>query len=106
PGRKNYDQDRSARSFAEPDGDAHHQRERGESGKPSEPDVRFPGADVKRQSELRGTEVPEIVVHEPSGSAGFTEDGIDRRQALPRHRIDDCDFRMIENRIGKIYASR
>jgi hypothetical protein len=31
--------------------------------------------------------------------AGFAEHRIDRRQAEPRHRINDCTFRMIERRV-------
>ena len=34
--------------------------------------------------------------------AGRAEDRIDRRQALPRHRVDDRDLGMIEDRIGEM----
>jgi hypothetical protein len=48
--------------------------------------------------------MPEVVISKPSGGAGRAEYRIDRRQALPRHRIDDGDFCMIEDRRGKVHA--
>ena len=60
-------QDRGARSLAEPDGDAHHQGERGESGEPGQADIGFPAADTQRQRQLRRAEVPEVIIGQPPG---------------------------------------
>src|SRR5438552_1689495 len=77
------------------------------SGEPGQADIGFPAADVQRQREFRGAEVPEVIINEASRGAGgarFAEHRIDRRQPLPRHSVDERDLGMIENRRGEMHA--
>ena len=82
--------------------------ERGESGEPGQADIGFPAADMQRQRQLRRAEVPEVIIGQPPGRTHGTERGaehrIDRRQALPRHRVDDGDLGVIEYRVRKMHA--
>ena len=46
--------------------------------------------------------MPEIIIKESAMRAGGAKNRIDRRQALPRHGVDDRDLGMIENRVGEV----
>ena len=103
-GGEDDDPDRRGGALAEPDGNAHHQAQRREGGKPGQSDIGFPATCAERQRQLGGAEMPEIIVGEVARRAEFAEHRIDRRQAEPGHRIDDRDLGMIEDRIRKLHG--
>ena len=47
--------------------------------------------------------MPEVVVDEPIRRADLTEHRIDRRQAEPRHRVDERGLGVVEHRIGELH---
>ena len=103
-GGEDDDPDGGGGSLAEPDGNAHHQAQRREGGEPGQSDIGFPAGCADRQRQLGGAEMPEIIVGEVARRAEFAEHRVDRRQAEPRHRIDNRDLGMIEDRIGELHG--
>ena len=103
---KQHDPDRGRGFFAKPHRDTHHQRQRRERGEPRQCDIGFPAGRPQRQRDLGGGKVPQIVVDQPARPAVGAENRVHRRQPGSRHRIDDRDLGMIENRIGEVDRAR
>ncbi len=99
-GRREQHRKRRRRcASGEPQRQAHHRRERSEGGKPGQPGIGLPAAAPEEPRDLRRAEMPEIVIGERPPPIG--EERIARRQAEPRHVVDQRDLGVIENGIGE-----
>ena len=102
-GSERGDPNRGGEAFAEPDRQPHHQSQRCKGGKPGQADVGFPAGRAGDQRNLGCAEMPEIVVGEAARRTEFAKYRIDRRHAEPRHRVDDRDLGMIEDRVRELH---